>query len=68
MRAGYSITLSAQDGGERVVEFSGKKDLGGLAGGMYEYRGSADGTTFDSKYESKSDHGTFHMTRPKSGE
>lgn len=68
MRAGYSIPLTGEPTDAHTIEFSGSKDLGSMAGGMYEYRGAADGEHFTAHYESKSDHGTFQMTRPGSGE
>lgn len=46
-------------------QFNGSADLGTLAGGVYNYDGHANGTNFFSTYNSKYDHGTFQMTRPK---
>ena len=72
LRFGYGMKLTAarepgRDGngdGERVA-FEGQENLGPLAGGVYRYKGVADGRTFTATYESRHDHGRFEMTRPK---
>ena len=48
-----------------VVFFSGTADLGKLAGGVYKYDGSADGTNYLSRYDSSYDKGSFKMARPR---
>jgi hypothetical protein len=48
-----------------VAWFKGQADLGKMAGGIYKYDGHADGKTFDSAYQARSDHGRFKMARPK---
>lgn len=50
--------------GDRV-DFTGKADLGWLAGGEYEHTGHATPTEFVSKYRSKYDHGAYTMKRPE---
>ena len=68
LRFGYGMDLTtspALTGGP--LTFTGQEDLGALAGGVYRYNGTADGTTFRSTYESGADHGYFEMTRPKPG-
>ena len=61
---GYKVHLNVleKDG---AIAFSGDANLGWLAGGLYHYEGHADLTNFVSSYNSKHDHGTFHMTRPQ---
>lgn len=61
---GYTVPLQVRrtDNG---VAFMGHADLGKLAGGMYRYTGYATPTNFFSTYESRYDHGTFQMERPK---
>lgn len=43
--------------------FSGGSDLGALAGGAYEYAGSATRERFACTYRSPRDHGRFMLTR-----
>jgi hypothetical protein len=59
----YTVPLQAEptDG---AFHFSGEADLGRLAGGVYHYKGHAEGTNFFSTYSCKYDHGTFQMRRP----
>jgi hypothetical protein len=59
---GYSVPLETRPVGDGF-RFKGEADLGWLAGGLYEYEGSADGTNFFSTYFSKYDKGTFRMGR-----
>jgi hypothetical protein len=71
LRFGYGMTLVAKTnqaatGGH--VSFHGEEDLGAMAGGLYRYNGTADGTTFNATYESKDDKGRFEMSRPRTGE
>lgn len=44
-------------------EFSGEADLGKMAGGLYHYKGLANGTNFFSTYQCERDHGVFEMRR-----
>ena len=44
--------------------FHGQEDLGTMAGGLYTYDGSVEGTNFFSTYKAKYDYGTFRMGRP----
>ena len=60
----YTVPLEADVVAGRAT-FSGEADLGWLAGGVYTYRGWADGTNFFSTYYSKYDNGTFSLQRPK---
>jgi len=60
---GYSVPLEVRRN-DTTYEFSGEADLGKLAGGVYTYQGTANGTNFFSTYNSKYDHGKFEMTRP----
>ncbi len=60
----YTVRLAAQLR-DRKCHFEGEADLGWYAGGIYRYRGFATATNFFSSYESKYDHGTFQMTRPR---
>jgi hypothetical protein len=48
-----------------TVHFEGQEDLGGFAGGVYRYNGTADGQQFQSTYQSSEDHGRFEMRRPQ---
>jgi len=43
----------------------GTKDLGNMAGGVFDYEGRITPTRFDATYKSREDHGIFEMTRPK---
>lgn len=43
--------------------FKGRKDLGFLYGGVYQYEGTSDGEEFSCRYQSSMDHGRFEMTR-----
>lgn len=61
---GYTVPLQVKRDGQSF-RFSGEADLGKLAGGVYSYKGVASVTNFFSTYDSKYDHGTFQMTRPK---
>jgi hypothetical protein len=61
---GMNVTAThAADGS--TVRFEGHEDLGGLAGGVYRYDGTADGQQFKSTYQSSEDHGRFEMRRPQ---
>ena len=62
----YTVSLRTtnQPGSDRF-DFDGDANLGKLAGGKYTYKGHATPTNFYSTYDSKYDHGTFEMSRPK---
>jgi len=66
--AEYSITLQSQapKDGQPGVSFHGENDLGFFfgAGGIYKYRGSADGVQWVNTFESKSGRGEFRLHRP----
>jgi hypothetical protein len=62
---GYTAPLNVTRDGDNF-KFTGDADLGWYAGGVYHYEGNATLTNFFSTYSCKYDHGTFHMTRPKS--
>ena len=55
------ITVEHTNG---VWHFHGEENLGKLAGGIYQYDGTATPTHFHSTYHSKYDHGVFEMERP----
>lgn len=61
-RACYStdFTIVEESGG---WTFSGGSNLGALAGGAYEYRGSATRDALTCSYESARDHGEFRLAR-----
>ena len=65
---GYDMTMTIQAADSAtqpsVVYFSGKENLGWLAGGEYTYKGKADTITFFCNFKSTGDHGTFQMVRP----
>ena len=61
---GYTMTLYAKQT-EDISTFSGRADLGAMAGGVYQYDGHAGPTEFSCQYTSKNDHGIFEMRRPK---
>ena len=66
LRFGYGMDLTTSRAAEgATTTFEGQEDLGALAGGMYRYKGTADGTKFHSTYESGNDNGYFEMARPK---
>lgn len=44
--------------------FEGESDLGKL-GGLFKHEGQVTGGKFKADYSSKTDHGTFEMTRPE---
>ena len=64
----YTVKMDVRregDGPDAVAHFTGKADLGKMAGGLYEYAGHADGRVFHSTYRSRDDHGYFKMRRPQ---
>lgn len=58
----YETTHSARTE-PGVTYFSGREDLGCLAGGVYTINGRADGATFVANYRADKDHGVFRMHR-----
>lgn len=60
----YKVTLEVLPVQDGVFTFSGKENLGALAGGVYHYEGRIAGTNFFSTYRCRIDHGTFRMSRP----
>ena len=62
-RFGYKVSLRVTESNQ-LWHFTGSEDLGALAGGVYDYAGSASATNFNATYNSKYDHGTFEMRRP----
>lgn len=60
---GYTVPLQVEKAAG-VYNFKGEADLGKLAGGVYQYEGTASATNFTSTYRSKYDHGYFRMQRP----
>ena len=60
----YTVNMDVRREND-VAYFSGKADLGQMAGGVYEYDGHADGSVFHSTYRSRDDHGYFRMRRPE---
>lgn len=63
---GYTAVFDVESGGDAAY-FSGKSDLGWLAGGVYHYDGYATPVKFYCTYRSKDDHGYFEMHRPDVG-
>jgi len=63
--AQYSIELQGTKADGRV-EFTGENDLGFFfgSGGVYTYRGYADGSNWVSTFQSKSGNGEFRLKRP----
>jgi hypothetical protein len=60
----YSVNFPVQKQGENYT-FTGSADLGGMCGGIYEYRGHASPTEFLSTYHAKQDYGTYTLHRPE---
>lgn len=63
-RFSSSVELTVQPH-ENGWRFTGEKNLGKLAGGVYQYEGKATPTDFSATYRSKYDHGIFEMQRPE---
>lgn len=59
----YEMTLQATQADDGTYHFTGQKDLGRLAGGMYYYSGTATATTFTAHYHCCKDQGVFVMQR-----
>lgn len=58
----YPVELAVEPGAG-TNRFSGRANLGVLAGGEYRYEGSAGQGVFDATYRSKYDFGRFKMKR-----
>ncbi len=58
-----STVLLTAERGDEAWAFTGKADLGRLAGGVYTYDGTTDGETFTCTYEASGDKGSFEMKR-----
>lgn len=63
LKFSYIVPLKVEHTND-VWHFHGEEDLGKLAGGVYQYEGTATLTNFHSTYRSKYDHGVFEMERP----
>ena len=65
-RFAYSMPLHVDRRNEayNVVHFKGETELGGMAGGRYQYRGYAGESEFICTFQSPWDYGYFQMTRP----
>ena len=61
-RACYATSLAVARTGDRWT-FSGRSDLGRLAGGFYEHEGEATTETFPSRYRSAAEQGEFTLRR-----
>lgn len=60
----YTVPLTVQ-ATNHLFHFQSSANLGWLAGGLYQYDGTASTTNFNSIYTSKYDHGFFQMSRPR---
>lgn len=58
-----SATVESTESG---YAFSGEKNLGKLAGGIYRFEGTIEGEAFESRYMSNKDQGRFSLTRAPS--
>jgi len=63
----YRLELESEPASTGQWSFWGESDLGWLAGGRFNCKGTASTNTLVAVYESKRDHGTFTLSRP-SGE
>ena len=61
-RAIYKVELTGHREGEKVA-FGGDVDLGAASGGVFNWKGEADGKKFTGKYTSKTYGGHFEMDR-----
>ena len=59
----YSLDLEVQPGPPGYWRLEGGADLGRLAGGRYECRGTASTNELFATYDSKRDHGRFSLSR-----
>jgi hypothetical protein len=66
LRYGYTVELKAEPEPGGFLRFTGEADLGWWAGGVFRYEGWASSSTFEARYEAKSDSGIFEMGRPTS--
>jgi hypothetical protein len=69
LTVGFPYTMEMnikQDGAE--YQFTGEADLGKLAGGVYQYKGSGSTNQLIINFRSPKDHGTFHLQRPREAE
>ena len=64
---GYSVPLTLTATNQHYT-FEGSANLGWLGGGIYTYEGTVAPLAMESKYNSKRDHGTFVLRRPRRGE
>jgi hypothetical protein len=64
LRFSYAAVLRGQRTND-TFQFHGEADLGKVAGGVYEYEGTATSARFSSTYRSRYDHGVFEMNRPE---
>jgi hypothetical protein len=62
LRFEYAVPVTVRREGD-VYHFSGRADLGLLAGGIYSYEGSISGEVFRATYDSRYDKGIFEMSR-----
>ncbi|MCD6051016.1 MAG: hypothetical protein K0Q55_2419 [Verrucomicrobia bacterium] len=62
-RARYLVTMPVEKTAEGWT-FKGQENLGPLAGGIYSYTGSVNGTNLNATYSCKFDHGIFKLSRP----
>ncbi len=60
--ASYHLELPAVREGETTT-FSGSKNLGWLAGGLYSFKGTIQSNRFRATYQSTKDRGRFEMNR-----
>lgn len=58
----YRVQLTTTSEGD-TIHFKGSKDLGSLAGGVYQYTGQVHDDRFTAIYEASSDEGIFTMER-----
>ena len=61
-RACYATSLAVARRGDHWT-FSGRSDLGRLAGGLYEHDGEVTDQTLRSRYRSATEHGEFTLRR-----
>jgi hypothetical protein len=58
----YHVEFAIQET-NNTAHFAGSKDLGKLAGGLYQYEGNIEGDVFRASYDSKYDEGMFELSR-----
>lgn len=59
----YTITLITEQKPD-AMHFNAEQDIGALAGGVYQYKGTITPDVFKADYTSKGDYGVFDMVRP----